>query len=165
MPWRHMGEWRYSYAFIDLVTRWRWVLSFTLLPLYPKGKSSRFPLGRRLGGNQSRSGLCGIKRNLLPLSGIEPLPSSPSLYWLSYPDSFLILRPIVITSPRTIFRTSRLLSSGLIVVTLIPEALELNIGCDTDSSVPPGKPLGDTTHRTRPLPSKPLFIISYNLYS
>jgi hypothetical protein len=27
MPWRHMGEWRYSSTFLDLGTRWRWSAS------------------------------------------------------------------------------------------------------------------------------------------
>jgi hypothetical protein len=41
----------------------------------------------RLGGPKSRSGRCGVQKNLLPLPGIEPQPSSPSLYQLSYPGS------------------------------------------------------------------------------
>jgi hypothetical protein len=32
------------------------VVSFTPMPLYPRGKSLRYPLDRRLGGPQSRSG-------------------------------------------------------------------------------------------------------------
>jgi hypothetical protein len=35
------------------------VVSFTPRPLYPQGKSSWYPLGRRLGGPQSRSGRGG----------------------------------------------------------------------------------------------------------
>jgi hypothetical protein len=35
---------------IDLGTRWRWVVSFTPRPLYPQGKSSWYPFGKRLGG-------------------------------------------------------------------------------------------------------------------
>jgi hypothetical protein len=41
-----------------LRTRWKWVISFTLLPLYPRGNSLRYPLDMRLGGHQSRSGRC-----------------------------------------------------------------------------------------------------------
>jgi hypothetical protein len=41
----------------------------------PRGKSSRHPLGRKLGGSYSRSGRCRINTNLLPLLGIESLPS------------------------------------------------------------------------------------------
>jgi len=37
---------------LDLSTRWRWVVSFTPRPLYPQGKSSRYPLHRRLGRSQ-----------------------------------------------------------------------------------------------------------------
>jgi len=38
---------------LDLGTRWRCVFSFTHRPLYPQGKSSGYPLDRRLGGPQS----------------------------------------------------------------------------------------------------------------
>jgi hypothetical protein len=57
MPWRRMGEWRYSATIIDLGTRWRWVVRFRPLPLYPQGKRPRYSLYWRLGGPQSRSGL------------------------------------------------------------------------------------------------------------
>jgi hypothetical protein len=40
-------------------------------------KSPRYPLDRRLGGPQSRSGRCGVDKNTLPLPGIEPWLSSP----------------------------------------------------------------------------------------
>jgi hypothetical protein len=83
MSWRHMGEWRYSSTFLDFPTRWSWVVSFTPLPFYLRRKMARRPLYRRLGGTQS----CGEENNLSPLPGIEPRPSSPSLYRLSYPGS------------------------------------------------------------------------------
>jgi hypothetical protein len=38
-----------------------WVVSFTPGPLYPRGKSPRYPLEMRLGGPQSRFGRCGEK--------------------------------------------------------------------------------------------------------
>jgi hypothetical protein len=62
--------------------------SFTPRPLYPRGKSPRYPLDRRLGGPQSRSGCCGVERNLLPLpeSNSGRPVRSPSLYRLRYPD-------------------------------------------------------------------------------
>jgi hypothetical protein len=37
MPWWHMGELSYSSTFVDLGTRWRWVVSFTLLSRYLQG--------------------------------------------------------------------------------------------------------------------------------
>jgi hypothetical protein len=43
--------------FIDLGTSWSWVVSFTLLSLYPQGNSHSYPLDSRLGCPQSRSGL------------------------------------------------------------------------------------------------------------
>jgi hypothetical protein len=50
--------------YLDLVTRWRGVVSFTPLPLYPRGKSPRYPLDRRQSGPQSRSGRRGEQKNL-----------------------------------------------------------------------------------------------------
>jgi hypothetical protein len=41
---------------LDFGIRWRWVVSFTPRPLYPQGKSPWYPLDRRLGEPQSRSG-------------------------------------------------------------------------------------------------------------
>jgi len=47
---------------IDLGTRWMWAVSFTPRSLHPQGNSSRYPLDRRLGGPQSRSGrVCSKK--------------------------------------------------------------------------------------------------------
>jgi hypothetical protein len=57
---------------LDLSTRWRWVVSFTPRPLYPQGKSPWYPLDRRLGGLQSRSGRSGEEKNSQPMPGIEP---------------------------------------------------------------------------------------------
>jgi hypothetical protein len=44
---------------LDLGTRWRRVVSFTPWPLCPQGKSPWYPLDRRLGGPQNRSGRGG----------------------------------------------------------------------------------------------------------
>jgi hypothetical protein len=63
---------KYSSIFLDLGTRWRWVVSFKHHPLYPRGKSRRYPLYRRLGGPHSRTGSCGVEKEHLPLPGIEP---------------------------------------------------------------------------------------------
>jgi hypothetical protein len=57
---------------------------------YPQGKDPRYPLYRRLGGPQSRSGHRAYRKNLLPLLWIEPRsPGRPArsqtLYCLSYP--------------------------------------------------------------------------------
>jgi hypothetical protein len=72
MPWRHMGEWRYSSTILDLGTRWRWAISFTPRMLYPRGNCPRYPLDRRLSGPQSRSGRCGEERNLPPVVSRTP---------------------------------------------------------------------------------------------
>jgi hypothetical protein len=51
------------------------VVSFTLLPLYPRERNHRYTLDRRRGGLQSRSGRCGEEKNLA-LPRVEPGPSS-----------------------------------------------------------------------------------------
>jgi hypothetical protein len=56
---------------LDFGTRWRWVVSFTPRPLYPQGKSPWYPLDRRLGGPQSRSGCGDEEKNSQPPPGIE----------------------------------------------------------------------------------------------
>jgi hypothetical protein len=56
---------------LDLGARWTLVVSFTHRPLYPQGKSIWYPLGRRLGGSQSRSGRGGEEKNSQPPPGIE----------------------------------------------------------------------------------------------
>jgi hypothetical protein len=56
---------------LDVGTRWRLVVSFTSRPLYPQGKSPWYPLSRRLGWPQSRSGRDGEEKNSHPLPGLE----------------------------------------------------------------------------------------------
>jgi hypothetical protein len=56
--------------FLDLCTIWKWVLSFTRLPLYPQGKSSPYLLDKSWVG--LRTGLDNVKRRkILPLPGFE----------------------------------------------------------------------------------------------
>jgi hypothetical protein len=64
------------------------VVSFTPRPLYPQGKSPWYPLDRRLGGPQSRSGRGGLGKNFQLSPGIEPQNTdqpvcSPALHRLS----------------------------------------------------------------------------------
>jgi hypothetical protein len=54
------------HTFFDLGTRWRWIVSFTLRLLYPQGKRLWYPLDRRLGGPQSRSGRGGEEKVASP---------------------------------------------------------------------------------------------------
>jgi hypothetical protein len=61
----------YTVTILDLGTSWRGAISFTPRPLYPSGKSHRFPLHMMLDGTQSRHERCGEKKNLLPLPGTE----------------------------------------------------------------------------------------------
>jgi hypothetical protein len=61
---------------LNLGTRWRWMVSFTPRPLYPREKSPWYPLDRRLGGPKGRFGRGGENKNSLPLPGIvQPVAS------------------------------------------------------------------------------------------
>jgi hypothetical protein len=85
MPWRHMEEWRHSSTILDLDT------SLQLVPRAPAAlpPGERAPGDNWLGdwvGRSGQSGRCGEDKNVA-LPGIEPGPSSPSLYWQSYPGS------------------------------------------------------------------------------
>jgi hypothetical protein len=75
MPWRHTGKWRYSFTLLDISTRWRVVVSFMPLLLYPQENEPCYPLNMWLVGPQSQSGCCGEEKNLVVL-GIEPGPWS-----------------------------------------------------------------------------------------
>jgi len=48
------------------------VVSLKPRPLYSRGENPWYPLERRLGGTQSRSGSCGEEENSQPLPGLEP---------------------------------------------------------------------------------------------
>jgi hypothetical protein len=64
---------------LDPGTSWRWVVSFTLRPLYSLVKIPRYVFDRRLGGPQSRSGRDGEEKNSQSPQGIElPEPRSSS---------------------------------------------------------------------------------------
>jgi hypothetical protein len=92
MSWRHMTEWRQSSAILNPGTSRMWVVSFTPLPLYPRRKSPRYPLDRRLGGPQNQCENCGEENKFSPaeIPKASGPARSPSLYWLSYPGFWKI---------------------------------------------------------------------------
>jgi hypothetical protein len=48
------------------------VVGFRLRAFYPQGKNSWYPLDRRLGERQSRSGRGGEEKNSQPVPALEP---------------------------------------------------------------------------------------------
>jgi hypothetical protein len=80
-----MGEWMYNPHFLDLGSRWRWVVSITSRPLFYRLKNPRYPLDTRLGGPQSRCGRHGEEKILDPTGIRTPTPRSSSL---RYPGSY-----------------------------------------------------------------------------
>jgi hypothetical protein len=87
--------------FLDLGISWRWVVSFTLRSLYPRGKSLRYRLYGRLGGHQSGSGRCGEDK-ILDFTGTRtPTPISTALSRLPEYSTFKYIVFEVITSVTT----------------------------------------------------------------
>jgi hypothetical protein len=88
MPWRSIEEWWYSSTILDLGGRWGWGFSFRPLPFYPRGKSLRYPLDRRLGGPQSRSGQRGEEKKSYivwnPTQALQPFAMSTPLLSLRH---------------------------------------------------------------------------------
>jgi hypothetical protein len=77
-----MGKWMYRCIdphFLHLCTSLRWVVSFMPWPLYP-----RYPLYRRLGGPQSRSGRHGELKILDPTRTRTPITLLPSPFCNSF---------------------------------------------------------------------------------
>jgi hypothetical protein len=60
------GEWRYSSTILDLGTSWRWVVSFTPRPLFPRGNRSRYVFDKSLSGRQSWYGRRGEEKICYP---------------------------------------------------------------------------------------------------
>jgi hypothetical protein len=73
--------------FLNFGTSWRWVVSFTHRPLYPRGKNTRYPLDRRLGGPQSRSPRSGEEKILETTGTRTPTPRSCSPYPVAIPTA------------------------------------------------------------------------------
>jgi hypothetical protein len=66
----------------------------------PRGKSLRYPLDKRLGGYQNRSGRRGEKKNLALTGGPLGRPArGQSLYRLSYPGFFSWQGEEILSSP------------------------------------------------------------------
>jgi hypothetical protein len=74
---------------LNLGTSWRWVVSVTLRPLYPRRNSFPYQLDRRLGGPQSQYGRRGEEK-IIDFTGTRtPNPQSSgsqSLYRLRHPS-------------------------------------------------------------------------------
>jgi hypothetical protein len=87
MPWRYMGERRYSSTIRDLCTRWRWVVSFSPLTFNARRGTTHYSLDRRLGGPQEPVWNPWTRRKHLVFFGnwdtIAQLVAH-ALYWLSY---------------------------------------------------------------------------------
>jgi hypothetical protein len=67
-PWKHTGGSRGIAPIIPNLDRWlRWAVGPTTRPLHSRGKCALNAFNRKLDGSQSRSGLFGEEKYLLPL--------------------------------------------------------------------------------------------------
>jgi hypothetical protein len=80
-------------------------------PLYPQGNSSWYPVDRRLGGPQSRSGRGGEEKNSQSLPGFEPpfiqlaaQSYTTELSWLLFQNSILIISSATTSSFQILYR-------------------------------------------------------------
>jgi hypothetical protein len=84
----------------DVGTGWRWVVSLSLRPLCPNGKSSRYELDRKW--TPEPIWMWCWREIFLPLKGIEPWSSNPSLTTSLLRPSWLPLEDcssVVVTIP------------------------------------------------------------------
>jgi hypothetical protein len=63
---------------LNLATRLRWVVSFVLRPLYPRGRSLHYPLDRRLGGPKAGLNAVTKRKNLYHCPYRELNPDRPA---------------------------------------------------------------------------------------
>jgi hypothetical protein len=73
--------------------------SFTARPLYSQRKNPWYPLDRRLGGPQRRSGRSGEEKNFQPLAGLE----SPIIHPISQRYTTELSRVLYVISNLNIF--------------------------------------------------------------
>jgi hypothetical protein len=86
-----MGSGCIDPRFLDFGNSWRWVVSFTHLPVYPRGKSLRCSVDKSLGGTLSRSGRYGeVKIHDPTDSKSDLLVVQPVAFWLSWRASQII---------------------------------------------------------------------------
>ena len=96
--------WGTTILIISLTARW-WGVRLHFRPFYPSGKSPCFPLCRRLGGHQSRSGHYGQEENFLCLSEVKKwfldgpfrslVATSASSIWLAVRRQLCILKRVL----------------------------------------------------------------------
>jgi hypothetical protein len=118
-----MGEWRYSSIILGLGTRWRSVISFTPLPLYPQAFHPRYQLDMKLDRPHSRPGHYA-EDSLTPAGNQIPIPglSSPQprhyIDWAIPAPTSSLLHPNILLSIQ--FRTSKLNAYVMDVIASIP---------------------------------------------
>jgi hypothetical protein len=107
-----MREWRYSFAILELGTRWTYDQHQASGALLPEKESPVLVGYRRLGGR------CGVEKTLLPLSVVEHRPSDPWIYRLSYPGSLRIYRNVLLLC-KCLFKTGFAMLDGCSVLITI----------------------------------------------
>jgi hypothetical protein len=93
-----MGEYMYSSTTLNLSTRWRFVVSFTSLPLYPRRKIPRYPLNRRLVGPKAGLDAVEMRQISCPYREANVGGPTPRLVTIPTERSRIILYVILLQS-------------------------------------------------------------------
>jgi hypothetical protein len=109
-------------SFLELDTSSTWVGNFNWRPLHRRGSCPRYPLDRRQGRPQSRSGGHGEERILEPAGTQNPTPRSSSPYPIATPTALSLLLCVVrciFARLRTVRRTWKIQFTSQIVHEII----------------------------------------------
>jgi hypothetical protein len=97
MPWRRMKEWKYISSILNLGVRWKWVVSFTTLPLYPR--ANRYPCGWV--GSRDNLEVMEERKIVSPYRELNPSSSVfKPVAWLLYRLSYSGLSLRTCSSPK-----------------------------------------------------------------
>lgn len=68
---RHVDEWRYRSTILNLGSRWRLMIGFTLLSSFARVQSHQYSLSSSLVGAKGVFGRFGVEKTPLSLPGIR----------------------------------------------------------------------------------------------
>jgi hypothetical protein len=110
----YLGSGGIAVRILDLDARRRWMVSYTLGPLYSQGKNLSYSLDRRVGGLQSRSERGGEEKFQAPVGIRIPVhpARSPALYRWAIPTPFLNYIHMHVLCEQTLLPQTPFLADG-----------------------------------------------------
>jgi hypothetical protein len=119
MPWKHIGGVEVQLQhFLNSALDVRWVVSFTCWMLHRRKMASRYPLGERLDGSESRSGSCEEHKN--PFTCLSPVsipitpPDLPDVWWKMVQTPAHIVQLCFVSAPEKKNRDWRINQGALV---------------------------------------------------